>query len=232
MQFYKYSVKGARNENQDSLEVISDNDSTIACIADGVGGESCGKIASQNSVSLFISAIKPFEDNIIEVVNQVNRNLYELQERDEACHGMATTFTACIIINNWLHGAHVGDSRLCVVRRNDFFQLTENHTEVERLINEGLLTLNEIATYPRRHVLENALGITKNPKIQDFKFELSTGDIILLSTDGTHDTINKSDLFKIAKEESQLKKIGDNIVKELANKSLTDNASFILIKIE
>jgi serine/threonine protein phosphatase PrpC len=230
--YFQYTDPGPRDDNQDAIDIRHKESYTLACIADGVGGGSCGSLASTESVKFFSNAIdNPIYARLEDALQATHQRIKELQKKNEECHGMATTFTACLIRSGSLFGVHVGDSRLCILRGNGIKQLTDPHTEAHRLFLEGKLTFNDLATYPRRNVLESAIGIKGEIKIQTFRFDLQVGDRVLLTTDGVHDVINKLEFRDLSKESANVEQFGKKIIELLKDKRLTDNVSFILMDV-
>ena len=104
---------------------------------------------------------------------------------------MASTFTGCSIENLRLNGVHCGDSRLYILRGNGLKQLSEDHSEVAKLLRKGKLSAKEAINYPRRNVLYSAIGAGESIEIQDFEFSLQPKDRILLLTDGVSGVVSK-----------------------------------------
>ncbi|TAJ13931.1 serine/threonine-protein phosphatase [Marinilabiliaceae bacterium JC017] len=228
---YKYTNKGPRSENQDSLGYKRFDQSFIACIADGVGGANGGKFASQYSVDKFLKTVSNFNDSLNPVVESIHKSIVELQKKDEQYSRMATTFTGCLIYQEKIKGVHLGDSRLCILRRNGIKQLTINHTEVNRLLRAGKLTKEEAINYPRKNVLESAIGIKDIITIQNFEFDLENKDRILITTDGVHDVISKVEFRDLSKKNKSINDFGDNLVSILQQKKITDNLTFLIIEL-
>jgi protein phosphatase len=229
---FKYSDKGSRIENQDTVEALELNGFYIACVADGVGGGNCGKLASQTIVDLFISNKYDTNINLTEVIETAHNKIKYLQSVNTDCSGMATTFTGCIIDGNNLKIVHVGDSRLCILRGNGIQQLTDSHTEAYRLYRAGKIKFEDIKNYPRRHILESAVGIDENLTIQSLEFGLLQGDRILLTTDGVHDIISKQEFRDLSMRSDSVTVYGYEIVSLLKSKKITDNVSFVILSVE
>ena len=115
-------------------------------------------MASEECLSFFLNNLKSGEVELQEIIKSAHQKLKDLQSINVECKGMATTFTGCLITGNLLNGVHVGDSRLCILRGNGIKQLSENHTEVERLLKAGKIKWEDVETYPRKHILESAVG--------------------------------------------------------------------------
>lgn len=230
-----YSDIGKRNENQDSFHYkLLEDDVLISCIADGVGGKLGGGKASNISVNLFINS---FKNNKIETVD-LSKTLLEInteiiKEADTGNnHGMATTFTGITIKNNLLNGIHTGDTRVCILRGNGIKQLTNDHTEVARFIKEKKISFKESLSYPRRNIIESALGIVeRDPILHEFNFEILKGDRIILTTDGVHETISKRDFRDISIKSPKSRDFLDTLILYLKRKEPNDNNTIIVITI-
>jgi PPM family protein phosphatase len=227
---FSYTDKGPRNDNQDSLEIKLLNETLLSCLADGVSGKDCGKKASSETIKFFLDNFQ-LGTSMEEIVKLSHQHIKTLQEEKKECSGMATTFTACAIEGNLLSGVHVGDSRLCLLRGNGIKQLTDDHTEVNRLVKTGRISFEDSLNYPRRNVLESAIGIRNELTIQSFTFELEVGDRILLTTDGVHNVLSKKEIRDLSKQNAGLTNFGASIKDSLDEKSLSDNVSFIVLEI-
>ncbi|MBQ3727498.1 MAG: serine/threonine-protein phosphatase, partial [Selenomonadaceae bacterium] len=93
--------------------------------------------------------------------------------------------------------AHVGDSRLYLLRNNIFKQITEDHSYVETLVRRGELTAEEAKIHPMKNVLTQAVGAMSNLKIDQARFSVERGDIFLLCTDGLTNMVDDASIFKI-----------------------------------
>lgn len=222
-----FSDQGPRPENQDSIAIETHPDWCLACIADGVGGAEHGREAAQLITNFFINtlAINPVA-SLYDVVRSANTELL-----NSPGQGFITTFSGIFIKGLDLQGVHAGDTRIYVLRGNGIKQLTEDHTEFFRFCMEGKLTPEEAATYPRKHVLENALGSKANPRIDSFSFKLEHGDRILLTTDGTHEFFTKHELRDISIETLNVDNLVAGITKHVQHIKPTDNYSLIAIEV-
>jgi serine/threonine protein phosphatase PrpC len=228
---FKYSDKGPRVENQDSMSVAV-GDELVACVADGVGGSDCGKLAAETSVDNFISKVQLFRYDLKSVLLYINQRLKDLQVENSNCSNMATTFTGCFISLDKLHGVHVGDSRLCILRGNGIKQLTEDHTEANSLFKKGKLTFEESRNYVRKNILESALQGIEDFTYQLFEFGIAPGDRILLTTDGVHGIVGKSELRDLSVTCKSLNEFGESLLSVIRSKRIVDNFTFVLIEIQ
>lgn len=225
---YEYTDIGPRNENQDFIGYKILPDLFIACIADGVGGNKNGKFVSNYVVNEFLkcddySDIESLKDKIY----SINLKVLELQKKKDFSD-MATTFTVFIVKDKKLYGFHVGDTRLCVLRRNGIKQLTKPHTSAYRALKAGIITIEDYKNLNFKNILENAIGL-ESLFIDDFTFDLEIKDRIIISTDGFHDEMSKSELVDISiKNKESLKDCFEQIVSNLKYKKFTDNNSFLI----
>jgi PPM family protein phosphatase len=99
---------------------------------------------------------------------------------------MATTFSAVYIVGHKMRLVHCGDTRIVLQRRNGIKLLTEDHTEAQRLLSTGRISPGEFDRYPRKNVLESALGGPTQPKIDSASLDVLPGDRVFIMSDGVH----------------------------------------------
>ncbi len=226
---FVYSDRGPRSENQDFYCLVNSSEGFLAAVADGVGGNNGGEAASHFAIDTLKEEIgsgatleQCFEAAHLGLIAKAN-NLPHLS-------GMATTLTAIKCISSSLSGAHCGDSRAYILRRRGLKQLTNDHTEVARLIAEGRLTKEEAVNYPRKNIITSALGTHKDLVIQSFQFDVLPGDRLLLLTDGVYSMITKREIQSLSAREVHLKNCCEKLIEIVKSKEPTDN--FTLLAIE
>jgi len=112
---------------------------------------------------------------------------------------MGTTCTAAIILDGRLYYGHIGDSRLYLIRGYNISLLTQDHSQVARLVQDGLITAEEASVHPHRNVLTAAMGV--EPSAGDFletPLPLQAGDILLMCTDGLHGLVSDQEMLATA----------------------------------
>ena len=125
MKYFKYTNKGPRKVNEDSLYILQTNELIYASIADGVGGMKYGQFASSFLVNEFeIFCKNNLHPDLNSFLNKANDDLVTLAKNKFNVENIATTFAAGVISNKLIKGVHVGDSRICVLRENGIKQLT------------------------------------------------------------------------------------------------------------
>lgn len=231
MQYASLTLKGPRADNQDSFHIQSSKGLTFACVADGVGGNSSGCVASKVAVNEVMEAIDNGAMLSLELFISIDRTLKQKGAFDKALEGMASTLSVCVVSHNRLFVGHCGDSRIMLLRNKGIQQLTQDHTEVEKLLNEGVLNKQEALEYPRKNVLESALGAKKELLYFGGEFEVVAGDRVLLTTDGVHGVFSKKELRDISLQSLNPEEFIRNITTSGLESRISDNATLIVIDI-
>lgn len=163
-------------------------------VADGVGGGAAGEVASATA-AYAVSALA-LARPAAEPVTLLERAVRLAQEqvrsgalRDRSRAGMATTLTAVLTDGQRFALAHVGDSRGYVFRDEHLTRVTEDHTYVQRLVDEGSLSEARAPEHPMRHVVLRAVNGTPSETGDVGGLGLVGGDRVLLATDGLTDLV-------------------------------------------
>ncbi|HZR55959.1 MAG TPA: Stp1/IreP family PP2C-type Ser/Thr phosphatase [Terriglobales bacterium] len=173
----------------------------LLIVADGMGGHQGGQEASHLAVQV-VQDIYATEDGTPQIL--LNTGIHTAHQRIQACaeqnsalHGMGTTCTAVALVGNQVYFAHVGDSRLYLVRGSVITQLTRDHSYVGRLIQSGVISPQDAESHPQRHVLTAALGAGSpevSPDVPEHPFLLQKDDVLLLCTDGLWGLVPERDM--------------------------------------
>jgi protein phosphatase len=201
-------------------------------LADGVGGQEHGEVASRLAVNAAVRefAAAPGGENLSAVltraVQKANTEVYA------AGHGsIATTLVACALRYDRAAIAHVGDSRCYLLRRGRLHQLTRDHTVSGDKARIGLLSQREAASASKKNVLSRSLGINLFVSAESSEHEVQAGDTLLLCSDGLHGPVKEKELGRIATASHDLQAVARKLV-EVANQlDGGDNVSVQLIRI-
>ncbi len=174
-------------------------------VADGVGGNMCGEVASRSAVQTLQQEFERAKNLdpaafFSSVAQKANQNIRDYVAHHPECKGMATTLTAAIIRFPEIHLLQVGDSRAYLLRGGSLYRMTEDHTLVGKMVKEGILSEEEAETHPKRHVIINALGVTPKQKFDYSRETLKPGDQILLCSDGLYGEISEETMQKLLLE--------------------------------
>lgn len=226
---FSFTDKGPRLENQDSFCVETIGDLIVLGVADGVGGNNGGEIASRYAIEVLLNSVHKGL-SLIPTVEAAHVGLLKMAEQSSDLRGMATTLTAVVCDRSSISGVHCGDSRAYILRGNGLKQLTTDHTEVARLFAEGMLTKEEVLHYPRKNVLSSALGTHRELIKQAFTFDVEPGDRLLLMTDGIYGELSKKEIQARSVIEENFGNFCSRLVREVEDRGATDN--FTLVGIE
>src|SRR5438270_1903026 len=173
----------------------------LAMVADGMGGYEGGQEASRIAVETVEQVYASSLDSDPQVLLNAafvaaHQRIQEQAGKDPALHGMGTTCTAIALLENNLYYAHVGDSRLYMVRNGSISLLTRDHSYVSRLVEDGILSAEEAESHPQRHILTAALGSGAEvfPDTPPKPMLLEKDDVLVLCTDGLWGAVAESEL--------------------------------------
>jgi protein phosphatase 2C-like protein len=144
---------------------------------------------------------------------------------------MGTTTSALVVRNNVGWFAHVGDSRIYLVRGDEIRQLTDDHSLVATMVREGLLTPQEAENHPRRNVLQRSMGVSEDVDV-DVRgpLELREGDTFILCSDGLYGVVKESELKEVAR--LPLEDAAEQFIKRALERGAPDNVTVIVARVE
>ena len=177
----------------------------LAIVADGMGGYEGGQEASRLAVETMRSVYDAAfggdaQDALIEGMEAAHMKIQQYAMENPQFYGMGTTCTALAIIGRELCFAHIGDSRLYLIRGSSITRLTRDHSYVGRLVENGIVRSEDAESHPQRHILTAALGSGREvtPHIPEQPLPLEKGDVLMLCTDGLWGVVPDSDLAHMA----------------------------------
>jgi serine/threonine protein phosphatase PrpC len=204
--FAKTDVGKVRNANEDYFlsEKITAKE-FLFIVADGMGGHQAGDVASKLASETFSDTYKAARKKntvIVEsmelAIRKANTVVFEKAAADIEKRGMGTTFSAMIIADLKAFIAHVGDSRIYLVRKGKIKKITTDHSFVEKLVEEGRISPEEAREHPQKNVLYMSLGAreTLTPEILH-SIILENGDALIMCSDGLSNMVTDENLMKI-----------------------------------
>jgi PPM family protein phosphatase len=168
-------------------------------VADGMGGYEGGQEASRIAVETIeeIYSSSPDGDprNVLtHAFKEAHRHIQEHAGQHPGLHGMGTTCTAMVLVGTQLYVAHVGDSRLYLIRDSKIVRLTSDHSYVGRLVENGVIRSEDAEKHPQRHILTSALGAGAeiSPDVSEEPLSLRADDVLVLCTDGLWGVVGDS----------------------------------------
>jgi serine/threonine protein phosphatase PrpC len=220
--FAATDVGRQREHNEDNFLV--DPKLRLFVVADGMGGHAAGEVASQISVHELCRAVRESSDIIqryasgqVQDVAEARQEIlallehaiqhacsaiYKAGQADATKRGMGTTTSALLLVGDRGFIAHVGDSRIYLVRQGQVHQITEDHSLVNELVKRGKIKRDEIESSPYakyKNAVTRAVGANESVEADTLDFDLLPGDAFLLCSDGMHHYLREPDLPQILK---------------------------------
>ena len=173
----------------------------FCAVADGMGGHNAGGGDSAMAVKAFSDYMRGVEVVTSEAlrasVARANDIVYQASQESEQVSGMGTTFSALAMQGKNAYIAHVGDSRVYLIRRGTIMQITMDHTLVEEMVLKGLITVREARVHPRRNIITRALGTESRVEIDVLQIGLRSGDVFFLCTDGLTNHVPEREILNV-----------------------------------
>lgn len=230
-----------RQENEDSLllHVPAEKEQlekkgVLAIVADGVGGGNSGKTASSLAVTEIREHYYVFPAGhplvaLKQSMMAAHREILARSRQDRSLERMATTCTAFLMIGNDAFVCHAGDSRAYLLRDGSLRQLTEDHTLVNRLLRDGLLSFDAAQSHPQRNIIVKALGSDQELEPETLHLEIEENDIILLCSDGLHGLVPDGTIASTLGS-LPLQQAGKTLITLAKQAGGTDNITVILLR--
>lgn len=190
---YQESRQGPRKSNQDRIAYSYSRDALIMVVADGMGGHLHGEVAAHIAVQFVTEAFQKqaqprLEDPhrfLIDAITNAHLAILEYAEGRQLLETPRTTIVACIIQDGIAFWAHVGDSRLYLIREGKIEGTTKDHSRVQMLVDMGRIREEAIQSHPDRNKIYNCLGQINLPRVDiSRRIPVKHGDTILLCSDG------------------------------------------------
>ena len=242
----RYAISSFRMGEEDERPVV------FAVVADGIGGHRAGEVAAELTVNYISQGVaesngkKPLKimENAIQDASQAVAAHSASRAEQE---GMGATCACIWIVENKLYVAHVGDSRVYLVRGEHIRRLTLDHTWVQEAVDKGILDIEHARDHPNVHVIRRYLGSVELPEV-DFRLymndsetdaeaeanqgiDLEPGDMLLICTDGLTDLVWDDEIFKAMRSQPNLKTAAEALVEAANQRGGHDNITVVLLAV-
>ncbi len=239
----KTDVGCVRELNEDSVRIVIPSPpeklaqkGVLVMVCDGMGGHAGGEVASQLAVKTikerYMNSSQPVAPALREALVAANSAIFEKARREPALHGMGTTGTALVLRGSNAYYAHVGDSRLYLVRGNSIYQMSEEHSAVMEMVRKGLLSPAEARVHPQKNVILRAIGTQPQVEVALWNepFPLRAGDKWLLCSDGLSDLVQDEEL-QMAVNVHGLDAATEALIALARSRGGHDNISVIIVEV-
>lgn len=207
-------------------------------LADGVGGQEKGEVASKTAVESMLEGFHSAKDGeshsaiLQRLVQQANTRVFEAAVTGgRGTAGMATTIVACALRYDRVSVAHVGDSRCYLIRNGKASQITRDHTVANEQVRLGLVSAQEAAQGETSHILSRSLGTELVANVDTNDHQIFAGDVLLLCSDGLHGPVEASEMAAICGHGQDLHLAAEKLVTLANDRGGGDNVSVQLIRI-
>lgn len=228
-------VGKVRSNNQDSGYAGQ----YLFVVADGMGGHAGGDVASAIAVKRIAETDRLYSSPhdaefalrtaLLAANSLLAENVFEHSELT----GMGTTVSGILRVENQIALAHIGDSRIYLLRDNVLTQVTADHTFVQRLVDSGRITAEEAAVHPRRSVLMRVLGdVDASPEIDTAVLDTKPGDRWLLCSDGLSSYVSDEKMHLALSTIPAARAAAEKLVKDSLDQGAPDNVTIVIVDVD
>jgi len=212
---------------------------SLFTVADGMGGHCAGEIASNMACQSMLKYYHRTDlteetmwDHLKGLYYQINENVLFQSMKVKDFYGMGTTLTTLVIRKNKAWIAHVGDTRVYLIRKNEMDQVTQDHTEIQNLVDQGLFTREEADKCSARNILTQAIGVDNRLRVFTWAELIQPDDMFLICSDGLYDMLSNNQILAIIQSNSdRLQRACEELVNKAKLAGGADNISLILIRV-
>jgi PPM family protein phosphatase len=237
-----------RSHNEDSI--AADPGNGLVVLADGMGGYNAGEVASGMATTVIVTEMqqvlagtRPYDIDqrtnqeiaarlVRDQVLKANTSIFQAAQSQPQYAGMGTTLVTCLFYDNRVLVAHLGDSRLYLLREGKFRQVTRDHSLLQEQIDSGLLTAEQAKNAQHKNLVTRALGIDPSVEPEIHEYPVRPGDIYLLCSDGLCDMVEDEDIgMALQALSGNLKLAAQQLVQMANDNGGRDNVSVILVRV-
>lgn len=231
-----------RDNNEDTFIAEQNNDGLIvACVIDGVGGYHGGEVAAEIARQEVIAQMNRTRGDIIlgmtEAFKQASKNIYQRRKEQKELESMACVATLAVVdvTSNQFYYAHVGDTRLYLLRDGSLIKITKDQSFVGFLEDSGRLTESAAMNHPKRNEINKALGFdmaiaTDESYIETGQSPFLPGDTLLLCSDGLTDLVDKEVMTRIITQKTTLEQKAVELIEAANRAGGKDNITVVLVQ--
>jgi len=235
-----------RQQNEDSilLSEFEHSDVILLLVADGVGGHEGGAVASQLAVQSIQESVAKsvlqahsgggygenwLSHSLQNALLEANQAIIQ-QQKQTSLSNMATTIVAMLIRGNDFAVCHLGDSRCYRYSEKGLLQITEDHSVLQKLLNQGKIDLQQFEESPMHHMIERALGLSGEPEIVSYESSFTENEICLLCSDGLTNCVSDAQIQYILDSCGALEACVDELITCANDNGGIDNISVVLVR--
>jgi protein phosphatase len=209
----------------------------LLTIADGMGGHSKGEVASYLGAMTIAEQVVPklvnreehdFGQILLSSTKEANERILRHATEHQECEGMGTTMTSAIIEGNKTYISHIGDTRAYAISEERIKQLTKDHSQVQELVDKGMITPAEARHHPQKNVITRVVGYYAEVQPDVYNYDLEANDHLLLCCDGLVADLEDQEIAEVVLNSFTTLSACKNLVKMANDRGGKDNISIIL----
>lgn len=240
--FHAIDTGRARSNNEDSVAV--DEATSLAVLADGMGGYNAGEVASNMATSFIKTELGRWlaeaasRASDIEVrramdicVDNANRAIFNAANANPQYAGMGTTLVVAVFRDGQLRLGHVGDSRAYRWRGGQLSQITRDHSLLQEQIDAGLITPEQAAFSANKNLVTRAVGVEDTVLLETHLHEMQPGDVYLMCSDGLSDMLDDAMIARLLQTHDTLAGAGSALIAAANESGGKDNIAVILVRV-
>lgn len=247
LHFAKSDIGRKRPHNEDCF--VADGTLGLYVVCDGMGGGNAGEVASRMAIETIAAHVRssgrkpstapaapandpnltPATNQLMQAIHAANTEVFRASWEQPKYAGMGTTVAAARLSGHSLSVAHVGDSRVYLVREGVMQPLTTDHSWVAEQVAQGYMTEEEAERSPRRNIVTRAVGVESTVDIDVIEMPVFNGDLLLLCSDGLTRGVTSRNILRTLEQDGDLREKADHLI-SLANEAGgDDNVTVMLI---
>ncbi len=244
----KTDVGCVRANNEDNFGYDSRYGIFVVC--DGMGGQAAGEVASKMGVDILLDyfrqdtgpgsntqvassaeGISAGAHCLADAIHLANRSIYQAGQQENGRSGMGSTIVAALVRGNALAIAHVGDSRIYLIRQGVIQQLTQDHSLVMEQVRRGYITLEQAQQSEMQNIILRALGSEEavEPDIEDLV--TVPGDVLLMTSDGLTRHVRDEEILQMVTASTDLNRACNTLIETAKDRGGDDNITCLLVRI-
>src|SRR5690625_91076 len=211
-----------RTMNEDAGGIFTNKSGQLlAIVADGMGGHLAGEVASQLAVTFVkdrwektdhLHTAVEVESLLEDILTKMNKSIYQHSLEKEEYEGMGTTVVICVCTNSFVTIAHIGDSRCYLLNKENFEQITNDHSLVNELIRSGQITKSDAEQHPRKNVLLKAVGTEETVYADIETINWEDNNRVLLCSDGLTNKLSDKEIERYLRNTENISDLAKELI--------------------
>ncbi len=237
-----------RDHNEDSH--FRDDDLMLYVVADGMGGHAAGETASRTAIDTIAEVVESLESHldddssapqangdddpvqqvITKAIQGASKAILDLVAHNASLHGMGTTVSALLFLNDHASYGHVGDSRIYRIRNGNIQQISTDHSLVQEQVDAGIITKEEAERSKFKNIITRSVGFESLVEVDTAYVPVKIGDRFLLCSDGLTNNVRDEEIARITETEPPERAL-ENLIQLTNQRGGDDNSTIVFLEV-